>query len=192
MNSQYGQSQYGQSQYGQSQYGQQNVDFTESRNMGGGGYRGGASTFDPKQSQFQGSDTEVRGLFDAFQRNGKVDLREFLDILTSTGVNKKCSILIDKINNSIENDRVREVDFSKFATYFHFNLADRNDFMYTFKAIDKSQSFSIGPLELEEASRTYDLNLKKDDIRLMIDNLKHSNPDSVTYDELYNALYKQS
>ena len=41
------------------------------------------------------------------------------------GVNKKCSILIDKINASIENDRVREVDFSKFQSYFHFNLAVR-------------------------------------------------------------------
>jgi len=80
---QYGQSQYGQSQYGQSQYGQQPIDFTESRAIGSN-YRG-ASSFDPKQSQFQGSDTEVRGLFDAFQRNGKVDLREFLDILASTG-----------------------------------------------------------------------------------------------------------
>jgi len=34
-------------------------------------------------------------------------------------------------------------------------LQDRNDFMYTFKAIDKSQSFSIGPSELEIASQTY-------------------------------------
>lgn len=35
------------------------------------------------------------------------------------------------------------------------NFQDRNDFMYTFKAIDKSQSFSIGPSELEAASQTY-------------------------------------
>lgn len=41
--------------------------------------------FDPKQSQFHGSDTEVRALFDAFAKNGKVDLKEFLDILGSTG-----------------------------------------------------------------------------------------------------------
>jgi len=37
-----------------------------------------------------------------------------------------------------------------------------------------------------------DLNLKKDDIKLMIENLKQSNVDSVTADELYNALYKQN
>lgn len=83
MNSQYGQNQYGGQQYGQSQYGQQPIDFAESRNIGSN-YRG-PSSFDPKQSQFQGSDSEVRGLFDAFQRNGKIDLREFIDILASTG-----------------------------------------------------------------------------------------------------------
>ena len=79
--------------------------------------------------------------------------------------------------------------------------------MHTFKAIDKSQSFSIGPSELEAASSQYgnfqlknfwnwyfsiELNLKKDDIKLMIENLKQSNVDSVTADELYNALYKQN
>ena len=47
----------------------------------------GAANYDQKQSQFQGSETEVRALFDAFKKNDKVDLREFVDILTSTGKN---------------------------------------------------------------------------------------------------------
>jgi len=97
--------------------------------------------------------------------------------------------LVDKING---HKHLREVDAQGFASLFQFDLANRDDFMHTFKAIDKSQSFSIGPSELEAASQNYDLNLKKDDIKLMIENLKQSNVDSVTADELYNALYKQN
>ena len=44
----------------------------------------------------------------------------------------------------------------------------------------------------ETENISLDLNLKKDDIKLMIENLKQSNVDSVTADELYNALYKQN
>ena len=66
------------------------MDYTTSQyvNKGGVGAQTNPSStgFDPKQSQFHGSDTEVRALFDAFAKNGKVDLKEFLDILGSTGI----------------------------------------------------------------------------------------------------------
>ncbi len=75
--------------YGQSQFATQNIDFTQSQAYGTTSNYGrtgtGSANYDPKQSQFQGSDIEVRNLFDAFQRNGKVDLNEFLEILNSTG-----------------------------------------------------------------------------------------------------------
>ena len=35
-----------------------------------------------------------------------------------------------------------------------------------------------------------DLNLKKEDMQIMIENLKKSNLESVTTDELFKALYK--
>ncbi len=73
-----------QNQYGQSQFGNQNIDYTQSRY--GGPTAGQQTNYDNKNSQFRGSDSEIKGLFDAFQRNGKVDLREFLDILASTGM----------------------------------------------------------------------------------------------------------
>ena len=72
-----------QNQYGQSQFGgASNIGFAESR------YGGptGQANYDNKNSQFRGSDSEIKALFDAFQRNGKVDLREFLDVLASTGI----------------------------------------------------------------------------------------------------------
>jgi len=83
-----------QNQYGQSQFGNQNIDYTQSRY---GGPSGQQTNYDNKNSQFRGSDSEIKALFDAFQRNGKVDLREFLDILASTGID---SFFISFFSNS--------------------------------------------------------------------------------------------
>lgn len=61
------------------------LGLAQSSNIGGTGINAVSQVYDPKQSQFHGSEAEVRALFDSFQRNNKVDLKEFLDILASTG-----------------------------------------------------------------------------------------------------------
>jgi hypothetical protein len=74
--------------------------------------------------------------------------------------------------------------------------------MHTFNLIDPSRTDAIGHQELTRVNQEYsnffshhcnvDMNLKNDDIKLMIDNLKQKNLESVTASELFEALYKKN
>ena len=72
-------------------------EYVDQRGVAVTSNQAGAANYEQKQSQFHGSETEVRALFDAFQKNGKVDLREFTDILTSTG---KPSFILQPLNST--------------------------------------------------------------------------------------------
>lgn len=57
------------------------------------GYKNQLSmSFDPSKPQFTPDDTEMKALFDTFQKNDRVDLDEFLSILKDTS--KNCYIHI--------------------------------------------------------------------------------------------------
>ncbi len=54
----------------------------------GGGYKNQLSlNYDPSKPQFVPDETEIMALFQVFQKNGKINLEEFLDVLKKTGRN---------------------------------------------------------------------------------------------------------
>jgi len=112
--------------------------------------------------------------------------------------------LIDKCNTLLKSkNTVKELDPRQFMQLFDLDLAERENFRLVFNVIDQSRSDSIGIHELNSLNQNYgyqfhpfqskrslELNLKKEDMQLMIENLKKSNLESVTSEELYTALYK--
>ena len=53
----------------------------------GGGYKNQlALNYDPSKPQFIPDETEIMALFQVFQKNGKINLEEFLDVLKKTGI----------------------------------------------------------------------------------------------------------
>lgn len=53
----------------------------------GGGYTNQLSaSYDPSKPQFNPDDLEMTQLFNVFEKDGKIDLEEFLDILKTTGM----------------------------------------------------------------------------------------------------------
>jgi len=135
---------------------------------------------------------ELKDLFEAFQnRSGKVSLGEFVDYLNNPSVRKNCTILIDKCNTLLKSkNTIKELDPRQFMQLFDLDLAERENFRLVFNVVDQSRSDSIGIHELNSLNQNYELNLKKEDMQLMIENLKKSNLESVTSEELYTALYK--
>lgn len=53
----------------------------------GAGYKNQlAFNYDPSKPQFVPDETEIMALFQVFQKNGKINLEEFLDVLKKTGM----------------------------------------------------------------------------------------------------------
>jgi hypothetical protein len=166
-----------------------------------GSYYGGKQGeyyVDPQQNNQYDLDTvfgnqrELKELFEAFlNKNNRVSVQELLDYLNTSTIKRNCSILIDKLNQLLkQKNPVKELEAKQFLSLFELDLADRENFKLVFNLVDQSRSDSIGIQELNTVNLNYELNLKKEDMQLMIENLKKSNLESVTMDELYQALYK--
>jgi len=139
-----------------------------------------------------GNNRELKELFEAFiNKNGRVSVSELLEYLNTSTIKRNCSILIDKLNGlTRQKNPIKELEAKQFLSLFELDLADRENFKLVFNLVDQSRSDSIGLQELNTVNLNYELNLKKEDMQLMIENLKKSNLESVTMDELYQALYK--
>ncbi|CAD8110561.1 unnamed protein product [Paramecium primaurelia] len=129
---------------------------------------------------------EIVDMFNEFKstQTNLLNVKEFLDLLQESGLNKSCQLLYKKLQKK----KMDNLNLNQFAECFHYDANDYENFKMLFQIMDTSNSQKISKQELKKQCDILEMGFSDKDIDIMINQIGSDEQNVVSSDKLWSVL----